>query len=208
MVLIATTAAGMMLSRCRAAIAAAALTGCLLSLPDTVTMIRSNIAGHATPDGSVFAQAPELWTAVRRYAPPAARVANNPLYLQDLTPWPVNASWALLADRSSCFAGRELALAFASLPAERREVINTQFIRVFDGKAQAGRNIDELAKTFACVVLADRLAFCRFSYLSRAFRRPSACGVPTGFSSSSCRSASASEWRRSRSRRPSCTSPP
>jgi len=152
MVLIATTAAGMMLSRCRAAIAAVALTGCLLSLPDTVTMIRSNIAGHATPDGSVFAQAPELWTAVRRYAPPAARVANNPLYLQDLTPWPVNASWALLADRSSCFAGRELALAFASLPAERREAINTQFIRVFDGKAQPG-DIDELAKTFACDVV-------------------------------------------------------
>ena len=87
----------------------------------------------------LFAQAPELWAAVRRYAPPSARVANNPLYLQDMTPWPVNISWALLADRSSCFAGREMALAFAPLPPERREAIKAQFIRVFAGERDAGR---------------------------------------------------------------------
>jgi hypothetical protein len=153
MVLIAAAAAGMILARCRGLITATALAGCLLSLPDTVTMIRSNIAGQAVPDDRSFAQSPELWAAVRRYAPPTARVANNPLYLQDLTPWPVNASWALLADRSSCFAGRELALAFASLPAERREAINAQFIRVFDGKAQPG-DVDELAGKFGCDVVA------------------------------------------------------
>jgi hypothetical protein len=152
MVLITAAAAGMMLLRFRAAIAAAALAGCLLSLPDTARMIGSNIVGHDTTDDRVFAQSPELWAAVRRYAPPAARVVNNPLYLQDLTPWPVNASWALLADRSSCFAGRELALAFASLPAERREAINAQFIRVFDGKAEPG-DTGELAKTFGCDVV-------------------------------------------------------
>ena len=42
-------------------------------------------------------------------------IANNPLFLKDLTPWPVNISWALLANRSSCFAGREMAIAFAPL---------------------------------------------------------------------------------------------
>jgi hypothetical protein len=152
MVLIAAVAAGMTLPRFRLAITVMAFAGLLLSLPDTARMIRSNIAGHDTPDDRVFAQSPELWAAVRRYASPAARVANNPLYLQDLTPWPVNASWALLANRSSCFAGRELALAFASLPAERREAINTQFIRVFDGKALSG-DVDELAKTFGCDVV-------------------------------------------------------
>ena len=52
---------------------------------------------------------------MRRYATPAARVANNPLFVKDVTPWPINISWALLADRSSCFAGIELALAFAPL---------------------------------------------------------------------------------------------
>ncbi len=64
-----------------------------------------------------------------------ARFANNPLFLRDVTPWPVNISWALLADRSSCFAGREMALAFAPLPPPRREAIDTQFIRVFAGAA-------------------------------------------------------------------------
>ena len=75
----------------------------------------SNVDGTPTADGAVFAQTPELWQAVRRYAAPTARVANNPLFLQDLTPWPANISWALLANRSSCFAGRELALALAPL---------------------------------------------------------------------------------------------
>ena len=59
--------------------------------------------------------------------------------LQDLTPWPANMSWALLADRSSCFAGRELALAFAPLPPDRREAINAQFIRVFAGTGHGRR---------------------------------------------------------------------
>jgi hypothetical protein len=151
MILIVAAAAGMMRPRFRMAIAATALAGFLLSVADTVTMIRSNIAGRAAPDGGVFAQSPELWAAVRRVAPPAARVANNPLYLQDLTAWPVNPSWALLGDRSSCFAGRELALALASLPAERREAINAQFIRIFDGKAEPG-DAGELAHQFGCDV--------------------------------------------------------
>jgi hypothetical protein len=151
MVLIAAAAAGMMRSPFRTAIAAVAVAGCLLSLPDTAMMIRSNAVGNSTAEDGVFAQSPELWAAVRRHASPAERVANNPLYLQDLTPWPVNASWALLADRSSCFAGRELALAFASLPAERREAINAQFIRVFNGKAEPG-DVGELAQQFGCDV--------------------------------------------------------
>ena len=33
------------------------------------------------PDGKVFAQTPELWTAVRRHTPLAARIANNPQFL-------------------------------------------------------------------------------------------------------------------------------
>ena len=103
-------------------------------------------------DAQIFAQAPELWAAVRRYAAPTARVANNPLYLQDLTPWPANMSWALLADRSSCFAGREMALAFAPLPPDRRKAINAQFIRVFAGQGSAA-DVDAMATKFACDVV-------------------------------------------------------
>ena len=137
MILIVGAAAGLMRAPRRALIVATALGGLVLSLPDTAAMIRSNIAGTPAADGRIFAQTPELWAAVRRHAAPAARVANNPLFLQDLTPWPANMSWALLADRSSCFAGREMALAFAPLPPDRREAIDAQFIRVFAGQGSA-----------------------------------------------------------------------
>ena len=151
-VLIAAAAVGMMLLPRRAVIAATAIGGLILSLPDTAAMIRSNVDGTPTPDGAVFAQTPDLWTAVRRYAAPAARVADNPLFLQDLTPWPANISWALLANRSSCFAGRELALALAPLPNDMREEINAQFVRVFAGEGTPG-DLSDMAKKYACDVV-------------------------------------------------------
>ena len=152
MVLIVAAAAGFFHARCRAAIVATVLAGLLLSLPDTAAMIRSNIAGEPRPGGQILAQTPELWDAVRRYAPPGARVANNPLFLRDVTPWPVNISWALLANRSSCFAGREMALAFAPLPPPRREAIDAQFIRVFAGAGTAA-DVSEMATRYGCEVV-------------------------------------------------------
>lgn len=151
-VLIAAAAAGLMLLPPRAVIAATAIGGLILSLPDTAAMIRSNVDGTPTPDGAVFAQAPELWQAVRRYAALTARVANNPLFLQDLTPWPANISWALVANRSSCFAGRELALALAPLSEARREAINAQFVRVFAGEGAPG-DISDMARKYGCDVV-------------------------------------------------------
>jgi len=152
MVLIVGAAAGMMRAPRRALIAATAAGGLVLSLPDTAAMIRNNIIGSPATDARTFAQAPDLWAAVRRYAAPTARVANNPLYLGDLTPWPANMSWALLADRSSCFAGREMALAFAPLPPDRREAINARFIGVFAGQGTPG-DVDAMATKYACDVV-------------------------------------------------------
>ena len=100
----------------------------------------------------MFAQTPEMWAAVRRHAAPDERVANNPLFLQDLTPWPVNLSWALLSDRRSCFAGRELTLAYTALPRARREEIDAQFIRVFAGDASS-QDVEELATRYDCRVV-------------------------------------------------------
>ena len=74
------------------------------------------------------------------------------MYLQDLTLWPVNLSWALLANRSSCFAGREMALTFAPLPVERREAIDAQFTRVFAGDGTAA-DVSDMAKTYGCDVV-------------------------------------------------------
>jgi hypothetical protein len=151
-VLIAAAAAGLTLLPRRAVIAATAIGGFVLSLPDTAAMIRSNIDGTPTPDGAVFAQTPELWSAVRHYAAPTARVVNNPLFLQDLTPWPANMSWALLANRSSCFAGRELALALAPLSKDMLETINAKFIRVFAGEGTP-QDITDMAKKYVCDVV-------------------------------------------------------
>jgi hypothetical protein len=152
MILIVAAAAGMMRLPHRALIAAAALGGLVLSLPETIQLIRFDVDGHPVPDATLFAQSPELWAEVRRYAAPTDRVANNPLFLQDLTPWPANMSWALLANRSSCFAGRELALAFAPLPAARREAINEQFIRVFDGEGTT-EDVQQMASQYNCDVI-------------------------------------------------------
>jgi len=155
MILIAFAAAGTLAAPqrgLRAVIAAFAFGGLVLSLPDSAMMIYSNLRGTAAADNRVFAQTPELWAALRRHAPAGARVANNPLFLQDLTPWPANISWALLADRSSCFAGRELAIPFAPLPPERRDAINDQFIRVFAGETRPG-DVGELATKYDCDVV-------------------------------------------------------
>jgi hypothetical protein len=152
MVMIVGTAAALTVSPRRAIVIAAALAGLALSLPDAIAMIASNVEGAPTAESKVFAQSPELWSAVRRYAAANARVANNPLFLQDLTPWPVNISWALIANRSSCFAGRELALAFAPLTADRREAINAQFIRVFAGQGTP-QDTGALAREYGCDVV-------------------------------------------------------
>jgi hypothetical protein len=155
LILIAAAAAGLTAARHGAltiGIAVTALGGLVLSLPGSVQLVRANVLGNAVADETVFAQTPELWNAVRRYAGINARVANNPLFLQDLTPWPANISWALLADRSSCFAGRELAIPFAALPPERREAVDAQFIRVFAGQGTAA-DVDALAAQYGCDVI-------------------------------------------------------
>jgi hypothetical protein len=137
----------------RAPIIAVAVGGLALGMPDFVLTLRDNVVAPPEPaDAKVFAETPELWSAVRRYAGPAARVANNPRFLADLTPWPANISWALLADRSSCFAGREMAITFAPLPPERRAEIDAEFLRVFEGEGTP-RDVHDLATKFDCDVV-------------------------------------------------------
>ena len=67
---VAAAAAGLAKGRLRIVVIAIALTGLALSLPDTAKIIRDNVAGRQRPGGLAFAQSPELWAAVRRYAPP------------------------------------------------------------------------------------------------------------------------------------------
>ena len=155
-VLIVMTAAGMAGLQgglLRTPIMAAALAGLALSVPDFIQTIRDNIVSPRQPsDAKVFAEAPDLWRGVRRHAGPGARIANNPHFLADLTPWPVNISWALLANRSSCFAGREMAIAFAPLPPDRRTEIDAEFLRVFDGQGMPD-DVHDLATKYGCDVV-------------------------------------------------------
>jgi len=137
----------------RAGIAVAASAAAIvLGLAGGIDLIRGDIAGRIEPGGRRFAGSPELWAAVRRHAAAGERIGNNPLLLAEMTPWPVNISWALLADRRSCYAGRELTLVYTSLAAARREAIDAQFIRVFAGDGSPG-DVDALATAYACRVI-------------------------------------------------------
>ena len=89
---------------------------------------------------------------MRRYAASGVRVANNPQFLANVTPWPVNISWALLADRSSCFASRDLAAAYAPLSPERRQMVYDQFVRVFAGEPMPA-DLNEMATKYGCEVV-------------------------------------------------------
>jgi len=68
-----------------------------------------------------------------------------------MTPWPINLSWALLAERRSCFAGNEMAIAFAPLSLEQRQQVSDLFIAVFDGRGTT-EDIASLANDYSCRV--------------------------------------------------------
>jgi hypothetical protein len=123
--------------------------GALLSLPETVKIVRENLFGPRKSSERAFAATPSMWEAVRRHTSPTERVANNPAFLADMTPWPVNISWALIADRRSCYAGSELAIPFAPIPSARRTEIETQFLRIFAGNP-APRDVRQMAERFHC----------------------------------------------------------
>lgn len=119
------------------------------SLPAGVDNLNTNVTGERSPSAAAFLDAPQMWAAVRRHVPPEDRVASNPALFAGMTPWSVDMSWALLADRRSCFAGSELALAFVPLAPERREAIAKQFSDVFEGRATSA-DIRALAERLDC----------------------------------------------------------
>jgi hypothetical protein len=132
--------------------ATGALVLLLLGLPRAIQLTAQNILGLPNQTGEVFAASPQMWDAVRQHAAPDERVANNPLFLDDMTPWPVNISWALFANRPSCFAGRELALPYTALQRNRLMEIEAQFKRVFDGTEQPN-DVRDMATRYQCRVV-------------------------------------------------------
>lgn len=130
----------------------AAIGAVLLGIPDGLLTIRSNVVAELAPSSKVFAASPAMWEAVRRHAGAADRIANNPLFLGEVTAWPVNISWALLANRRSCYAGAELAQPFAPVSAVRRDAIAALFVRTFEGNAGPD-DVTQLASRFGCRVV-------------------------------------------------------
>ncbi len=123
-----------------------------VGLPDGISTMRAYASGRPFPGAATLAQSPRAWDALRRVAGPSERVANNPLFLADATPWPDNISWALLSDRPSCFAGWEAVIAYGALPRKRIEAIDATMRRVFGGAAQPG-DVAELARVLECRVV-------------------------------------------------------
>jgi len=137
----------------RAHLASALAIGAVaLGIPGTVLQFRGNFAPTASPESAVFAWTPAMWEGVRLHAATGERVGNNPLAFATMTPWPVNISWSLLANRRSCFAGRELALVYTSLRRPRLEAIESQFVRVFAGDATK-QDIEDLVANYDCSVI-------------------------------------------------------
>ena len=129
---------------------AGAMVACLiLSIPEGAALVKVNMVGHLSSDAAAFQQAPALWDAIRAKTSPDERVASNPRMTNALVPWPISLSWALLADRRSCFSGAELVLAFTALPSIERKALTEFFDHVYSGAA-SDADVRLLAGKFNC----------------------------------------------------------
>jgi hypothetical protein len=136
----------------RSAWAVGAVVGLTLALPGGLELVASNIKAEPLASSAALAETPQMWATVRRYTTPAERIANNPLYFFDSVQWPINISWALFADRRSCYAGWNLARAFVPLPEAELDRLEQVFDRIFAGTGTP-RDIDELATKHNCSVV-------------------------------------------------------
>jgi hypothetical protein len=134
------------------ALAIAAIALWALAVPGGLLIIKQNAVGLMAPSAATLAETPQLWAAVRRHTAPNERIANNPLFLADSVRWPVNISWALLANRRSCYAGWNLARAFVPLPEPEIDQIDALFKRVFAGDGTP-EDIRDIAIRYDCHVV-------------------------------------------------------
>ena len=132
--------------------AAAALLCLALGIPGGLEIARGYAVGTPMPSAAALAETPQMWAAVRRHAAPDERVGNNPLFLDDSVRWPVNISWALFADRRSCYAGWNFARAFVPLPKPEIDRLEALFDRVFAGHGTA-EEVRDLATRYRCRVI-------------------------------------------------------
>ncbi len=128
---------------------ALAIIAMTLSAPETVRLVHANLLASPAAGSRAFADQPAMWQKVRDHTAPDQRIANNPYAFRDMTPWPVNISWALLANRRSCYAGWELSQVYTSVPHDELYLVDEKFRRIFAGDASA-EDLHQLATTFDC----------------------------------------------------------
>ena len=102
--------------------------------------------------GREFLLSSEMWKAVRQNTDRTERIASNPSFLAEMTPWPVNISWALLSERRSCYAGGDLAVPFIAKPRPALVEIDRLFARVFAGHPEQG-DLRDMVFKFDCRVV-------------------------------------------------------
>jgi len=123
-----------------------------LGIPGGIEIAWDNASGTRAQSAAALAETPEMWAAVRRHAAPEERVGNNPLFLDDSVRWPINISWALFADRRSCYAGWNFARAFVPLPKPEIDRLETLFDRVFAGHGTT-EEVRDFATRYRCRVI-------------------------------------------------------
>jgi hypothetical protein len=148
-VLIAAGAAGLSSLTLRSVPVAVAAVLVALGVPDGLQLMRHNLVGVPDQSASDFAASGQLWDAVRRNTAPEERVANNPRSFAQMTPWPANMSWALMANRRSCYAGIAFVEAFTALSRSRQAAIDAQFMRIFAGEGDPD-DVEQLATRYNC----------------------------------------------------------
>ncbi len=107
----------------------------LAAFAGAVPLLREDWQPIPAAGAKSFAAEPAMWSELRRLIPPDARIATDPALDAGLTLWPANIGWALLADRSSCYAGWATAHPFTPLSAPSLYAIDRTFRRMFDGAA-------------------------------------------------------------------------
>jgi hypothetical protein len=132
--------------------ATAAFVCIALGIPGGIAIAWENAVGLPSTSAAALAETPGMWAAVRRHAAPDERVGNNPLFLDDSVRWPINISWALFADRRSCYAGWNFARAFVPLPKPEIDRLETLFDRVFAGHGTA-EEVGDFATRYRCRVI-------------------------------------------------------
>ena len=151
-------------------VAAGALALVVLAIPDGLNQIYRDIVVAPGPSSKLFAATPAMWQAVRRHTGPRDRIANNPLFLDDMVPWTINISWALLSDRRSCYPGAGFAGPFTALTERRRDAVDAQFLRIFAGKGSA-EDLAQLGPVYECrlvVLTAQDGAWAQDPFASHA----------------------------------------